>query len=233
MNALESNEVGAASALARFLHALATDGKTVVSVEDLTAREPGAMETLELLDAAARRELGFEAPPFEAPSALWASRLCYRACQLILCRDLGDEAIERSLTVPCPLPRSAPTDWSVDLTLRHLPRLIRMASSVSTGDPLVRHLKRVAADWPLSSIGVPGLQGPWRLEAIATHPGLWRLYVDRVTTAGDLARADDPRVAAQLRVDAGAHPELLPAFAQIVRPSDLNGTADAAPLPAA
>lgn len=229
MHALESNEVGAASALATFLRGLGTDGKAVVSVEDLTPREPGAMEALESLDASARLELGPPAPDLDRSTALWAARLCYRICQLILCRDLGEEVIERSLTVPAPSQRSASTDWSADLTLRHLPRLARMASSVSTGDPLLQHLKRLAAEWPLSSVGIPGILGPWKLDAIAGHQGLWRLYIDRVTASTDTSRATEPRVAAQLRMDAGAHPELLPAFAEIIQAS----RTDDARLPAA
>src|SRR6185503_2575435 len=57
-----------------------------------------------------------------------------------------------------PRPRGAEADWSADLTLRHLPKLFQLARHLSNADPLLQQMKQIAAAWPLSSVGVAGLE---------------------------------------------------------------------------
>jgi hypothetical protein len=206
---------GEASALARFVAALAAEGRAVVLAAPLEEDYRGARAALAAVDAAAREELGLEAPPFAPAAALWAARLCYQLCQFTVCRDLGEEHIQAACARPCPEPRGPATEWSVDLTLRHLPRLFQLAHHLSHADPLLQHMRRLAAAWPLSSVGIASLDPllPEAMDPVLVHPALRRLYVDRVLARGDLSRLRDPRVADLLRTSLGLHGELAPEVA--------------------
>jgi hypothetical protein len=129
-----------------------------------------------------------------------------------VCRDIPAEQINATCSIPCPEPRSPETDWSADLTLRHLPRLFQLAHHLSHADPLVQQIRQIAADWPLSSVGIAGLE-KLRLDSFVNHPGLRRLYADRIVAAGDVSRLGDPLIANLLRADLGIHRELAPAIA--------------------
>ena len=73
-------------------------------------------------------------------------------------------------------------------------------------------MKVIAAAWPLSSVGINGLDN-LRLESFADDSALLRLYADRIMAAGDASRLGDPRVDDLLRADLGLHHELAPAIA--------------------
>jgi hypothetical protein len=100
-------------------------------------------------------------------------------------------------------------DWSVDLVLRHLPRLFQMARHLSNADPLVQQMKQIAAAWPLSSAGITGLEN-LQLDFFIAQPALRRLYADRVLASGDVSRLGDARLDDLLRADLGMHRELAP-----------------------
>jgi hypothetical protein len=120
--------------------------------------------------------------------------------------------IEAACAIHCPAPRNPSTDWSVDLMFRHLPGIFQLARHLSNGDPLVQHLKRLGQAWPLSSVGMPDLTG-LQLESFILHPGLARLYADRIADLNDTARLGDPRVDGLLRSDLGIHHQLAPQLA--------------------
>lgn len=205
------------SELALFLKALAEEGRAVVSRTPLANPSPDAVEVLRQLDCIAREELGAELPEFSPEGALWAARLCYHLCQFTVCRDIGAERIEAVCREACPVARSPETDWSADLTLRHLPKLFQLARHLSEGDPLVQHLKQIASAWPLSSVGIAGLEN-LSLESFVEHPALRRLYVDRIVAVEDISRLNDSRVADLLRADLGMHHELAPTIASKLYP---------------
>ena len=71
-------------------------------------------------------------------------------------------------------------------------------------------MKRIAGNWPLSSVGIEGLEN---LQIDFKHPGLRRLYADRIVTTGDKSRLGDARLDDLLRADLGFHRELAPAIA--------------------
>jgi hypothetical protein len=205
------------SPLALFLKALAEEGRAVVSPKPLD-RDPGdAAEVLRQVETSAREELTFEPPKLSLDAALWAARLSYHLCQFTVCRDIGAERIGAVCGEACPVARSPETDWSADLTLRHLPRLFHLARHLSEGDPLVQHLKQIATAWPLSSVGIAGLEN-LSLESFIGHPALRRLYVDRVVAAEDTSRLNDSRVGDLLRADLGIHHELAPTIASKLYP---------------
>ena len=102
-------------------------------------------------------------------------------------------ALEEELN-DLPLSVASPeTHYSVDLVFHYLPDLMRFARSAAAADPLVEHLRRWARKWPLSSVGIEGVDDV-SIDGFADSPGLMRLYADRVIAAGDTSRLSDPRV---------------------------------------
>src|SRR5207244_12353786 len=87
-----------------------------------------------------------------------------------------------------------------------------LSRHLSNADPLVDQMKSIAAAWPLSSVGIPGLEN-LRLDSFICYPALRRLYADRMTAATDTSRLGDPRVDDLLRSDLGMHRDLAPLIA--------------------
>jgi hypothetical protein len=204
--------------LACFLKWLAEEGRAVVTSEPLSANSGDALFVLRQLEELARDEIALESSAFSAEAALWAARLTYQLCQFTVYRDIGKEQIEAACSVPCPEIRCPETDWSADLTLRHLPKIFQLACHLSQADPLVHNIKKIAAAWPLSSVGIPGLVIP-QIESFIEHPTLRRLYADRIVASEDASRLGDPRVESMLRADFGIHQELAPRIAAKLLPA--------------
>lgn len=199
--------------LALFLRSLMADGRAVVWAERPSeGTDQDVMEVLAEWNSRATAELVSDPPDFSPSAALWATRLFYQICQLVMFRDLGGEQVAAVFTAPCPDLRGPGTDWSVDLVLRHLPCLFQLARHLSNADPLVNELRGLASAWPLSSVGVPDLTG-LQIDTFITHRALRRLYADRIIAAADATRLGDPRVDNVLRADLGAHRDLAPGLA--------------------
>lgn len=200
------------SDLALCIQSLVHEGRPAISVQPSGVDDADALPLLQQLDGFTRDELALDLPAFSPNAALWAARLFHQLCRFVACRDIPEEQIRAACRVPFPGPRSPETDWSADLTLQHLPGLFQLARHLSNADPLVEHMKEIAADWPLSSVGLRGL-GNLKLDSFAGHPGLRRLYADRIIATGDTSRTGDPRLDDLLRADLGVHRELAPALA--------------------
>jgi hypothetical protein len=194
-------------------------GRALISPGLLPDNDHDALRVLEEIAACDRDSLAFELPVFSAEAALWSARLFYQLCQFVALRDIGEDKISAACAVACPAARSPSTDWSVDLVLRHLPRLFQIARVLSNADPLVKHLKRISQCWPLSSVGIPSL-GELNLDSFVAHPGLRRLYADRVQAAKDASRLGDARVDDVLRADIGIHRDLAPFLAARLFPQN-------------
>jgi|ERR1051326_146148 hypothetical protein len=212
--------------LASFIEALANDGRVIVSTEPLPPPDQIALSRLEALNERAQSDLPGEAPDFLPEAALWAATLLYQICQFIVCRDIGEAQITAAFATECPVSRGPATDWSADLTLRHLPALFRLTRHLSNGDPLVQELKTLAAVWPLSSVGVPDLPQP-NLDSFIDHPALVRLYADRIIAAGDTSRLGNSFIDELLRVNLGIHHNLALELAAKLFPkaNDMKGNA--------
>jgi hypothetical protein len=200
------------SDVALLVQSLVNDGRAAVSMQPSNVDDADAVPLLQQLDGLARDELALDLPAFSPSVALWAARLFCSLSRFVVCRDIPAEQIKSTCNVACPEPRGPCTDWSADLTLRHLPNLFRLARHLSNADPLVEEMKKIAANWPLSSVGIDGLE-KLRIDSFADHPGLRRLYADRIISTGDISRLGDSRLGNLLRADFGVHHELAPAIA--------------------
>ena len=172
-------------------------------------------------------------PPlaFDAPAARYGAQMLFRAAWFYLHRDAPAQHVTTLLSDPIPGGPSAAALFSADLALRCLPDLHRIARTLAPGDPLLGALQRLADALPLSGAAVPPDEDTTRQPqstawlAMRHHPGLWRMFIDRVI-AGN-ARWWLPRedVRQALRRAAGFFAaELVPAF-------DLSEPALPAPSP--
>jgi hypothetical protein len=205
-----------------FLTGLWTSGQaTVGAYAPLNTSElDEARSTLAELEASARLELPGQPPPFDPAAAVWAAVRLYRAAQLAVFRDLGEEVVKSELSGPCPYPLTPAVHYAVDLTHRYLPGLLALAKRAARNDPLVDRLHEWGRSWPLSSIGIPNL-GPVDIAGFAEDPCLLRVYADRILAAGDAERLADPRAAEAVRAAVGIHSELAGKLAPLLaRPAE-------------
>lgn len=209
---------GPTSDLARFLDSLSECGRPIVGASPVEPSDSRTIQVLEQMAFRAGLELRAPPPPLDPAAALWAARLLYQLCQFVALRDVEISRITAACTRPCPSPRSPETDWSADVSLRHLPRLLRIAQRVSLADPLIDQIHSLAALWPLSSVGIARPfddEHPphFAIDSFIEHPALRGLYADRIAATQDWSRLGHPRVDDQLRADLGLHSGLSPNLA--------------------
>jgi hypothetical protein len=198
--------------LSIFLQALFDHGRVrvaapteKVSTQDLRAAE----EALREQDAASRLEGPGGLPELDMAIALWGAKTFHGACQLVVFRQLDEQAIAELLPPAQAHGNPQSSHWSADLTLRFLPDLLRQASAISEEDPLVRNLRSLAYQWPLSSVGIEGVN-PEHVDELSASPALLQLYVDRILARKDFPRLKDPAVREAARKSVGIHAELWP-----------------------
>jgi len=136
--------------------------------------------------AEASEDLGGEVLAFDGVAARAGARVLFRAAWCLLVREVSAEEVEELLDgVEMPAPCAA-AQWSVDVVLRWLPDVERLARGLAPGDPLIGALVRVAERWPLSGAGMRrevvgrGMVDGAAWEAMRGHEGLWQLFLDRV-----------------------------------------------------
>jgi hypothetical protein len=198
--------------LVPFLRQLFDHGRVTVETADVQRLDERDLNSLlQLFDAEYRCHLPEGLPALNLPAASWGAKTLYSAAQVLAYRDLGIEAIQQ-VVQPTRLQGIAGEQFSVDLCLRYLPDLVRLARAASANDPLVTCLLELGADWPLSSVGIAGLalseRGIARVNALPAEPAVWRLYIDRVLQTGDSARLADPATRTAVRQAVGAFPQL-------------------------
>ena len=200
-------------ALTGWIKALEAGGRLKVPLGAPPVDDPEWTASLAALADRAAWELPGPAPALATPAAAWAAARVLIAAQAIAHRGQPDDLAD-ALESPCPGALDPSVAWSVDLTLRQLPRLLGLARGFADDEPLSRGLRALARDWPLSSVGVVVDDlDPARLAPVLAHPSLRRCYVDRVLARGARDRLASPTVAAAARAALGAHPTLCPALA--------------------
>ena len=221
--------------LSAFLESLLDNGRTRVSAfaELSDSERVATQELLTRFHRDYRATLPHTSPALDLEAACWAAERIYRACQFLVFRELGESLIQAELGIPCPQPTNPDTVYSVDLTMRFLPDLLRMTRQRSAAYPLGLALRRLACDWPLSSVGMPAWQEDQPEQAATTaladlkpilgDPCLRQLYADRIVERNDRTRLNDPRVREAVRACWGLHPELAPDLAAAVDQLEQQG----------
>lgn len=192
-----------------FLQGILEEGRVAVSPpapvpQDEIARADAVLVAFE---QRYRLEMPGEPPPLHLPAARWAGFNFYHACRFVVHRDADAAALEAMLQSGSSAAATAAAHYSVDLVFRFLPDLMRMANQAAPDDPLVARLQHWAHSWPLSSVGMPGIEAT-EIDAIVDCPSLMILYVDRIFASGDRQRLQDERVMKAAQCAVGAYPEL-------------------------
>jgi hypothetical protein len=180
---------------ASFLSQLFEHGRVHVTGADEMSHEElaEARKQLTEFERAWRETLPGSAPEFLMEPALWSAQTVYRACQSLVYREWDAGRALRCSTAAPRGTRTAAMHYSVDLAMRFLPDVWRLARTAAEGDALGSKLLELAGDWPLSSVGIPGVSAS-SIDGIAQSECLLALYVDRILERKDRSRLDDPRI---------------------------------------
>lgn len=197
--------------LTSFVENLFETGRVKVNApaEIESADFEAAREVLVRTEQLRRQELPGDLPDFEIEPALKAAELLFRGAQFQVHREINIEFVEAAFAERISDDQTPATHYSVDLCFRYLPDLHRLASAASSDDPFLTAILQLAADWPLSAVGLPVTAGKVWHPALQ-HRALQRMFVDRIIARNDRARMADPRVHEKIRAVIGAHPELVP-----------------------
>jgi len=160
-------------------------------------------------------EMPGTAPDFSPEAALWGAQYLYCAAQLTVLRDLGGEVVAEYLK-DYPGPVTPAVIYSVDLTFRYLPDLIRLAKGLAPGDVLVATLRDAARHWSFSSVGTE-VAGEVNVEGIFEHPSLGAAYVDRIIRERDTRRIQSQTIHQLIRQALGQYSTVLwPDFPEFI-----------------
>lgn len=160
-----------------------------------------ASECLIERDRLVRLTLPGEGPAFHQDAALAGAEWLFFGCQLFADRarspELFAQVVAHGLQTHGPSPEVV---YSIDLALSYLPDLARHARQHAEEDPLMASLQRLAAAWPLSAVGIPGVPLDWeRVHSWWENQSLRLLFLDRVLARDAQAFCRDARVGKCLR----------------------------------
>ncbi len=199
------------SGMREFLHALFESGHVSVASQLVAEDREEIAALVRDFDRVARLNLAGSAPELDLEVGKWAAKLLYRVSQLVVLRNIEAEEVAAAFREGCPSVRSPATDYSADLFLRYLPDVHAIARRLAADDPLVEQLEKLAADWPLSSVGIKDLSRG-STETFIRDASLRQLYVDRIVENKAFQLAQEPEIAEEIRVSCAAWPELCEEF---------------------
>ena len=192
--------------LSFFIQNLVESGAVSINVAFDSFTNDDLYETQKILEQVYQEdiiEMPGAAPAFSAESALWASIYFYRAVQLTVMRDANEEIMKEQLHSFTG--ESNPESiYSADLVLRYLSSLFDLAKGLAPADILVQELKRVAVQWPFSSVGIE-LDEPVNNDIILSHPSLRQAYIDRIIALKDKKRITDPTIVTYIKESTGQY----------------------------
>jgi len=143
------------------------------------------------------------APTFHSEAALWGAQYIYRAVQMIVLRELGEEEVKKHLT-NCPFEKTPEVIYSIDLTMRYLGDLLNIAKGLAPDDILVTTLKQSALEFPFSSVGLK-IKGELDEKIILSHPALKYAYADRIINKKDKSRIQNNNIQELVKELLGNH----------------------------
>ncbi|MBP9136445.1 MAG: hypothetical protein KBF31_05505 [Chitinophagales bacterium] len=148
----------------------------------------------------------FSTPKYDAESALWAAKIVYTACQILLYRE-HKEAELTDLLPAFTQPITTEAILSADLCLRFLPQILAEAKLIDPEDYLIPILESILNQWHYSGIGIPLSLKNLDFELIFSNPCLEQLYIDRVIDKKDKKRAELPQMLEKIRATLGNYTE--------------------------
>jgi hypothetical protein len=154
-----------------------------------------------------QQELTGTIPDFHAGAAIWAAGFLYRSIQLVMLRDLGEDAVNGLLT-PYDGGVTPETILSVDLSFRYLPNLMGLAKGLAPEDVLVKRLQEAAIRWPFSSVGMK-VEGEMDIDVIMNNACLRRVYIDRIIETRDKKRCNNVQVNEDIQEALGDYGQML------------------------
>lgn len=200
----------------KFIQQLFESGRVVIE-SPTPANDKAIKASVEWLadfESQWRENLSGSPPAFDPEIASWAGVNFYRACQLLMHRDIADSANDPGFPKQSFSPTNVSSHYNVDLVFRFLPDLRRFAKGLEPTEVVVQRIAAWCVQWPLSSVGVANLdeETSVAIEGFVDDPSLLQLYVDRIVRRVDLSRLDDPRVAGAVRNSIGDSPDLAKPF---------------------
>jgi len=200
--------------ITRFLQQLFEHGRVTVSMPARSADEQD--DELERLlvefSTLYRSQLPAGLPAFDLHAAKHGAITLYRACQFLAYRDFSEEDIHEAIAIR-PIASNPAEHLSVDLTLRFLPDVVRLAKAAAPEDPLVKRLLELARSWPLSSVGIADVKDV-DIAPLINDLAVFRLYIDRVLNRSDASRLTGDHVRDAIGAVVGAFPELAGSLAR-------------------
>jgi hypothetical protein len=196
--------------LEQFIQDIIQQGKVVVAGQVIPfTREDVQQATQRLYEHYDHQlqELTRPVPAFEPEAAVWAAAYLYRAVQLTVLRDLGEDAVNGLLT-PFNGPVSPGSILSVDVSFRYLPNVLGLAKGLAPEDALVKRIQEAAILWPFSSVGMK-VNGKVDVEIIMNDGCLRRAYIDRIIEARDTTRCKNALVNEYIKEALGDYGHLL------------------------
>ncbi len=196
---------------ASVLHSLLNEGRMQLRGPECPDDEDrrAAESVLAEFEQRYRLDCPGQPPELRMAAAVWAAEMFYGAVVALTFREIDEAGVDEILSRPFPGPRNTSAHYSVDLTFRLLPELHLRAKSASGSDPLLKHLEQWAKEWPLSSVGIPGIV-PESLDEILDHDSLRSIYIDRIIAKQDVSRLDPPEVQDAAGAAYGMHHHLAP-----------------------
>jgi hypothetical protein len=135
---------------ASFLAHIHSSGRLAVGREFGLSTD-GLVAALQQLDEIVRIDGPSDLPELDLDAAVWGVARLHAACVLLAHRDHGVEVIEQQMLAACPSAWSAPaTHYSVDLSLRHLPDVWRLARVLGCHNLAMSILSQ---SWPTRACG--------------------------------------------------------------------------------
>lgn len=196
--------------LEQFIQDIIQQGKVIVAGQVIPFTQEDTQQTTQHLRAYYDHqlsELTGRVPAFQPEAAVWAAMYLYRAVQLTVLRELGDDAVNGLLT-PFTGTVSPESILSVDLSFRNLPNLLGLARGLAPEDALVKQLQAAAIQWPFSSVGMK-VAGEMNVDVIMSDACLRRAYIDRIIEARDKSRCKNELVNEYIKEALGDHGQLL------------------------
>ena len=205
--------------LEQFIQDIIQQGKVVVAGQVIPFTQEDVEQATQRLHECYEHqlpELTGPVPAFQPEAAVWAAIFLYRAVQLTMLRNLGEDVVNGLLT-PFNGTVSPETILSVDVSFRYLPNLLTLAKGLAPEDALVKQIQAAAIQWPFSSVGMK-VEGNMDVAMILNDACLRRAYIDRIIEARDKNRCDNVLVNEYIKEALGDYgPVLWPGWEPVLK----------------